>query len=78
LGLAANWQRTNKWLSYRGPVLTGYKPAEVKKQPKCPEIPTLQYYKKDPSEIFWSKFPYSSFPTKYRCRGIVMLCGQIQ
>ena len=64
MGLAANWQRTNKWLNYRGPVLTGYKPAEIKKQPKCPEIPVLPSYKKDPSETFWSKFPYSPFPTK--------------
>ena len=58
------WEKVDRWLDET--VLPDY-PEEIEKQPcvkKNPEVKTLENYRTDPGEEFWSKFPKTGLPEK--------------
>ena len=58
------WEKVDRWLDET--VLPDY-PEEIEKQPyvkKNPEIKTLENYREDPGEEFWSTFPKTRLPTQ--------------
>jgi hypothetical protein len=52
------------WLLFKGPLSKPKAEEPCKVKIKCPEIPILESYDKDPGKKFWASFPKREFPNK--------------
>ena len=63
-GIDQDWDRTADWLKFRGPIVLDTTSVSQNAKVKCPEIPVLASYEKDPGDSFWDSFPSKELPTK--------------
>ena len=61
-GIEQDWRKTASWLKFRGPIQCSKVSDTAAVNIKCPEIPVLKCFDKDPGEGFWSKFPSKELP----------------
>ena len=61
-GIEQDWRKTASWLIFRGPIQCSKVSDTAAVNIKCPEIPVLKCFDKDPGEGFWSKFPSKELP----------------
>jgi hypothetical protein len=52
------------WFLFKGPLSKPEAEEPCKVKIKCPEIPILESYDKDPGDKFWASFPKREFPNK--------------
>ncbi len=64
-GLHSCWSKVKNWLIFKGPLSKPKAEEPCKVKIKCPEIPILESYDKDPGEKFRRHFQKESSPTKY-------------
>ena len=63
-GIRNDWSTVEDWLSFKGPVIKPNEECIPTPTIKCPEIPTLEVFDRDPGKDFWSKFPAKPLPVE--------------